>query len=67
MKTLSTKGENCPFRKIVILVKLLLCEITFNTVFKMGSCQNIREINNSLCLNIFLWHENDNIVKENSK
>ena len=30
--TLLPQGENCPFRKIVTLLKLLFCEIHFNTV-----------------------------------
>ena len=30
--TLSSQGENCPFRKIVTLLKLLFCEIHLNTV-----------------------------------
>ena len=42
--TLLTKGENCPFRKIVILVKLLLCEIKLN-YYMAGSASGQDEAN----------------------
>ena len=38
--TLSLQGENGPFRKIVTLLKLLFCEICFNTVQEIRRGQN---------------------------
>ena len=38
--TLSLQGENSPFRKIVTLLKLLFCEICFNTVQEIRRGQN---------------------------
>ena len=39
--TLSLQGENSPFRKIVTLLKLLFCEIYFNTVYETRGAQNL--------------------------
>ena len=39
--TLSLQGENSPFRKIVTLLKLLFCEIYFNTVYEIRGAQNL--------------------------
>ena len=39
------KGEKTPFRKIVILAKLLLCEMSSSTVNNMRSYQALRNIN----------------------
>ena len=41
---LLNKGEKTPCRKIVILAKLLLCEIRSSTVDKMRSPQTLRNI-----------------------
>ena len=38
------KGENMPFRKIVILAKLLLCETSSSTVNKMRGDQALGNI-----------------------
>ena len=38
-------GEKTPFRKIVILEKLLLCEMSSSTVNNMRSHQTLRNIN----------------------
>ena len=42
---LLNKGEKTPFRKIVILAKLLLCEMSSSTVNNMRSHQTLRNIN----------------------
>ena len=42
---LLNKGEKTPFRKIVILAKLLLCEMSSCTVNEMRSPQALRNIN----------------------
>ena len=42
---LLNKGEKTPFRKIVILAKLLLCEMSSSTVNNMRSHQALRNIN----------------------
>ena len=42
---LLNKGEKTPFRKIVILAKLLLCKISSSTVNKMRSPQTLGNIN----------------------
>ena len=42
---LLNKGEKTPFRKIVILAKLLLCEMNSSTVNKMRSHRALRNIN----------------------
>ena len=42
---LLTKREKTPFRKIVTLAKLRLCEISSGTVNKMRSPQTLRNIN----------------------
>ena len=42
---LLNKGENTPFRKIVILAKLLLCEMSSSAVNKMRSNQTLRNMN----------------------
>ena len=42
---LLNKGEKTPFRKIVILAKLLLCERSSSTSNKMRSHQTLRNIN----------------------
>ena len=39
------EGEKTPFRKIVILEKLLLCEMSSSTVNNMRSHQTLRNIN----------------------
>ena len=39
------KGEKTPFRKIVILAKLLLCEMSSSMANKMRSHQTLRNIN----------------------
>ena len=39
------KGEKTPFRKIVILAKLLLCEMSASTVSEMRGSQTIPNIN----------------------
>ena len=41
---LLNKGEKTPFRKIVILEKLLLCEMSSSTVNNMRSHQTLRNI-----------------------
>ena len=38
---LSPQGENSLFRKIVTLLKLLFCEIYFNTVYEIRGAQNL--------------------------
>ena len=38
-------GEKTPFRKIVILAKLLLCEMSSCTINKMRGAQIVRNIN----------------------
>ena len=38
------KGEKTPFRKIVILAKLLLCETSSSTVNKMRGNQTLKNI-----------------------
>ena len=42
---LLNRGEKTPFRKIVILAKLLLCEMSPSTANKMRSHQTLRNIN----------------------
>ena len=42
---LLNKGEKTPFHKIVILEKLLLCEMSSSTANKMRSHQTLRNIN----------------------
>ena len=42
---LLNKGEKTPFRKIVVLEKLLLCEMSSSTVSKMRGAQTLRNIN----------------------
>ena len=42
---LLNKGEKTPFRKVVILEKLLLCEMSSSTVNNMRSHQTLRNIN----------------------
>ena len=42
---LLNKGEKTPFRKIVILEKRLLCEMSSSTVNNMRSHQTLRNIN----------------------
>ena len=42
---LLNKGEKTPFRKIVILAKLPLCEISSSTINNMRSPQTLRNIN----------------------
>ena len=42
---LLNKGEKTPFRKVVILEKLLLCEMSSSTANKMRSHQTLRNIN----------------------
>ena len=42
---LLNKGEKTPFRKVVILEKLLLCEMSSSTANKMRSRQTLRNIN----------------------
>ena len=45
---LLNKGEKTPFRKVVILEKLLLCEMSSSTVNNMRSHQTLRNINHSI-------------------
>ena len=42
---LLNEGEKTPFDKIVILAKLLLCEMSPSTVNKMRGAQTLRNIN----------------------
>ena len=42
---LLNKGEKKPFRKIVILAKLLLCERSSSTANKMRGAQTLKNIN----------------------
>ena len=42
---LLNKGEKTPFRKIIVLEKLLLCEMSSSTVSKMRGAQTLRNIN----------------------
>ena len=60
--TLSPQGENSLFRKIVTLLKLLFCEIYFNTVYEIRGAQNLWWYTNLWCLNVFSWHERGHAV-----
>ena len=60
--TLSPQGENSLFRKIVTLLKLLFCEIYFNTFYEIRGAQNLWWYTNLWCLNVFSWHERGHAV-----
>ena len=50
---LLNKGEKTPFRKIVILIKLLLCERSSSTANKMRGAQTLKYYSNLLVDTIF--------------
>ena len=56
-------GEKTPFRKIVILAKLLLCEMSSSTVNNMRSHQTLRNINHFYWWTQFVSDEKDIFAK----
>ena len=62
-KPLLLKGDDSPFRKIVSLLRFLLCEIHFTTILKIRGGQNIWYYINLQCFNVFfLRHERGHVV-----
>ena len=61
------KGENTPFRKILILAKLLLCETSSSTVNKTRDDQALGNIDDFICGHILFQTKRTYLLNKSEK
>ena len=61
------KSEKTPFRKIIIVAKLLLCETSSSTVNKMRGDQTLRNIDHFIGGHILFWTKRTYLLNKGEK